>query len=236
VTYEDPTAGDYECGDDVAAYALGALDAADAERFERHLTHCAVCPDELSAFRQVVGTLRASAPIRPAPGELRQRVLRAVTDEPAGTARVGSGDRLRPRRPRLRVRRHVWAPGAVLACALLAVAGVTLTTNSSATVRVIHAHVSGQGTAELRVRNDRGELVLHHFSPPPAGQIYEVWFKRSAGAPAPANALFSVTAGGEADVVIPRDIRGVQTVTVTPEPAGGTRSPTHPAVVRAVLT
>jgi anti-sigma-K factor RskA len=236
VTRDDPTVGDHECGDDVAAYALGALDPADAARFERHLKHCAVCPDELSVFRQVVETLPASASIQPAPAELRQRILGAIADEPRGTVGAVSRDAPRPRRPRLLLRGRVWAPGAVLALAALAFAGVALTTTSSSTVRVIRAQVAGQGTAVLRVSDDRGELVLHHFSPPPSGQIYEVWFQGSSGAPAPANALFSVTAGGEADVVIPRDIRGVQTVTVTPEPAGGTRTPTHPTVVRAVLT
>lgn len=236
MTRDDPISSDHECGDDVAAYALGALDPADAERFQRHLTHCAVCPDELSAFRQVVEMLPASAPTQAAPADLRQRVLRMVADEPRGIGRVVSGDGLRPRQPRLRAHRRVWASGAGLALAALAFAWFTLTTTSSSTVRVIHAQVSGHGTAELRVSDERGELVLHHFSPPPAGQIYEVWFRGRSGAPAPANALFSVTAGGEADVVIPHDITGVHTVTVTTEPAGGTRTPTHPPVVRAVLT
>ncbi len=43
-----PTSG--HCGDDVAAYALGALEPAEAEAFVRHLESCAVCRDELDAF------------------------------------------------------------------------------------------------------------------------------------------------------------------------------------------
>jgi len=236
LTYDERTAGDHECGDDVAACALGALDPADAERFQRHLTDCAICPDELSVFSQVVDALPASARMHPAPAEPRQRVLRAVADEPRGAAPAVTAARLRPRQPRLLGHRRAWTLGAGIALAVMAFAGVTLMSASDSTPIIIHAHVSGQGSAELRVTDGHGELVLHRFSPPPAGEIYEVWLAHGSGAPTPANALFSVTGGGEADVVIPRDIRGVRTVTVTPEPAGGTRTPTHPAVVRAVLT
>ena len=73
-------------------------------------------------------------------------------------------------------------------------------------------------------------------SPPPAGQIYEVWIKRPNQSPSPTSALFSVTTNGDGDVDVPGSLRGVDEVMVTPEPAGGTTVPTHPAVIQADLT
>ncbi|MGH2892675.1 MAG: zf-HC2 domain-containing protein, partial [Solirubrobacteraceae bacterium] len=49
----DSTPQSRECGDDVAAYALGALAAAEADAFLRHLDACAVCRDELASFEEV---------------------------------------------------------------------------------------------------------------------------------------------------------------------------------------
>jgi anti-sigma-K factor RskA len=80
------------------------------------------------------------------------------------------------------------------------------------------------------------ELVVHHFAAPPAGEIYEVWLGRPDQKPQPTNALFSVTASGDGDVDVPGNLHGVNQVMVTPEPAGGSPVPTHPAVITADLT
>ncbi|MGB9184130.1 MAG: zf-HC2 domain-containing protein [Solirubrobacteraceae bacterium] len=76
--------GDYspsplDCGDDVAAYALGALEDHERERFEHHLESCAVCSDELAAFEQAVALLLISAPQRPASQGLRRRLMAEVS-------------------------------------------------------------------------------------------------------------------------------------------------------------
>jgi hypothetical protein len=48
--------------------------------------------------------------------------------------------------------------------------------------------------------------------------------------------LFSVTSSGAGDVDVPGSLRGIVRIMVTPEPAGGTTVPTHPAVLTAQLT
>src|SRR5579859_4356074 len=83
------------CGADVAAYALGALDPAEAEAFASHLEACAVCREELAAFQQVVDVLPMSAPQYTAPRRLRRRVLGAVHDD----ARLGQRAQRPGRRP-----------------------------------------------------------------------------------------------------------------------------------------
>lgn len=68
-----------DCGDHVAAHALGALEDHERDRFECHLESCAVCSDELAAFAQVVDLLVISAPERPASSALRRRLMAEVS-------------------------------------------------------------------------------------------------------------------------------------------------------------
>lgn len=222
------------CGIDVAAYALGALDPAEAEAFAAHLETCSVCREELAEFENVVAALPMSAPRHPAPPALRRRVLDAVAAEPRSAP---------ARRPERRRQRRPWAvrsrPGLALALtAVVAVAvvlGLALGGGSPHT-RVYTAQVMGStGTAKLAVTDGRAELIVRHMPPPPQGKIYEVWVARGHVVH-PTAALFSVTSGGSADVVVPGGVRGVQVVMVTPEPAGGSRVPTHAPVIQAQLT
>jgi anti-sigma-K factor RskA len=223
-----------DCGGDVAAYALGALDRAEVEAFRTHLETCAVCRDELAAFQQVVDVVAMSVPQHRAPKRLRRRVLGSVAQEP----QLGGGRRrrtprwsARPSLPRLAL-----ALGAAVVIAALAVGGVELGSSGMTHARVYRAQVTGPGSAEVTVSDGHAELIVHHFAPPPAGQIYEVWLGRPGHQPAPTSALFSVTANGDGDIEVPGSLRGVNLVMVTPEPAGGSRVPTHPAVIRAQLS
>jgi hypothetical protein len=230
----DETSVGRECGDDVAAFALGALDPVEAETFRSHLQSCTICRDELAAFESVVNILPMSSPAQRASPELRRRVLRAIADEPT---RAAAPDRAAARRPaRWRMPRPALGFAAALAIAVAAVVGVDLAGSGGSTARVIHAQVTGQGAAELKLAGGHAELVVHDFSEPPAGQIYEVWLQRGNRSPSPTTALFSVNHAGAADVDVPGNLHGVSRVMVTPEPAGGSQVPTHPAVISALLT
>jgi anti-sigma-K factor RskA len=232
MTDRESMSGIHDCGGDAAAYALGALEPAEAEAFERHLEGCAVCRDELAEFEQVVHALPMAAPQRPAPKELRRRVLRAVREDAA----VASP----PRRPRTALR-PTWAWRAIVlagACAAIVLAVFAgLNYSSGGGTRVIRARVTGiTGSALVRLSGGRGELIVHHLSPPPPGKIYEVWLKRPRGAPAPTSVLFSVTSGGAGEVGLPPRLHGVTEILVTPEPQGGSSTPTHTPVIVAPLT
>jgi anti-sigma-K factor RskA len=61
------------------AYALDALDPAEAAAFEGHLESCESCRDEVRSFRDVVGALADDAAV-PAPERLRTSVLSAITE------------------------------------------------------------------------------------------------------------------------------------------------------------
>ncbi len=232
----DRTPQSRECGGDVAAYALGALDPAESDAFLRHLDACAVCRDELASFQEVVNALPMSAAQHRASPELRRRVLRAIDDEPVRAGAPRRAARRRGQRARWGLPRPVLVVGTALAVAVLAFAVVSLTSSSGPATRVIQAKVTGQGTAQLRIARGQAELVVHHFSPPPAGKIYQVWLQRGQASPSPTMALFSVTAAGDGQVDVPGSLHGVSQVLVTPEPAGGSKAPTHTPVIAASLT
>jgi anti-sigma-K factor RskA len=230
---KDTLPGPGHCGEDVAAYALGALEPAEAEAFARHLETCAVCRDELEAFQQVVDLLPMTAPAFKASPKLRRRVRRAITDTPPP-----AGEASASRRPR-RSWRPEWLPAPVLGVAaglaVIAVALVIVLSGGGTSTRVVEAQVTGHGSASLKITGHHAELVVQHFAAPPSGKIYEVWLVHGKQAPQPTNALFDVNAGGNSVVAVPGSLKGVSQVLVTPEPSGGSKVPTHTPVIAANL-
>lgn len=229
------------CAGDVAAYALGALDAAEAQAFARHLESCSECRRELEAFGPVVDELARTAPRVPAPSSLRSRVLQAAAAEPVPDrdAAEHSAPTRAPgalRRPAwLGTRRPLLALGSALAIIVAAIVVVAIAVSSGPSTRVIRAQVTGPGTASLRITDGRGELIVQRFAAPPPGKIYEVWVQRPNRPPAPTTALFGVTRQGRGSVDVPGSLHGVRRVMVTPEPDGGSQVPTHTPVIVATL-
>lgn len=224
----------HDCGGDAAAYALGALEPAEAEAFRRHLDRCAVCRDELEALEGVVQALPMAAPQCPVPGRLRRRVMRAIREEPHPVHARGRSRWTLGWRPNVR---PLIATAATAAVAGAVVAGVELSATSTAPARLIDAQVIGStGSAQLHVSAGRGELVVRHLPAPPHGDVYEVWLQSGHAAPVPASVLFDVGAGGDAQVGLPDSLRGVNRVMVTREPHGGSPAPTSAPLIVATLT
>jgi anti-sigma-K factor RskA len=235
MTDRDRTADKRECGGDVAAYALGALDAADADAFRKHLETCAVCQEELASFQQVVNELPLAAPPQKAPAAVRRKVMREVAADarrrgkpvPERTRKPGASSWLAPR--------PLLAMGVALLVAIGVVIGVSSSSSGPGT-RVINAQVVGTGSAQMRILHGKGSLVVRGFAQPPPGKIYEVWLVRGKNPPSPTSALFSVTSAGNGVVAVPGNLHGVSSVLVTPEPMGGSRMPTHAPVISVSLT
>lgn len=225
--------GTHDCAGDAAAYVLGALEPDEVEAFEQHVEDCAVCRDEVAALQEVVHALPMAAPQHAAPKRLRRRVRRAVQEEaqPPVSARRRPGLTLAPSW----VWRGVTLAGACAAIALALLAGLDYSSGSGTSV--IPARVAGiAGTASVRLSGGRGELIVHRLTPPPPGDIYEMWLKRPRSAPAPTNVLFSVTSAGAGEIGLPPRLHGVTEILVTPEPMGGSLVPTHSPVIVAPLT
>jgi len=133
-----------------AAFVLDALDAQEAEDFERHVRACPACEDELEPLRLAATALAFAGELPPPRAELRRRVI-------AADAVV-----LRFRRRWTRPALAVVAVAACLALVFVALArgpqqrqalGLSLVTD-------------GYGTL----------LVTHGLGPAPRGKVYEIWF------------------------------------------------------------
>jgi anti-sigma-K factor RskA len=222
-----------DCTPDAGAYALGALEAGEAEAFRRHLAGCAVCRDEVAALRSAADALALAAPQVAVPRALKRRVMAAAR---ASTPAPES----RPPRRRARVRmsagRLAFAGAGSLAITAL-IAGALLAGGGSSSTRSLRASVAlPSASASLRVSGGRGELELRRMPPAPAGRIYEVWLQRGQGAPQPTSVLFNVTSSGAAVVGVPGDLRRVRAVLVTAERLGGSARPTRAPVIVAHLS
>jgi anti-sigma-K factor RskA len=232
------------CSADVAAFALGALEPAEAAAFRRHLETCAVCPVELRAFQQVVDDLAIAAPSVEAPPELKRRVMSAIEQEPhvapEGPTRRPAGARSRRRDAALRASTWLRVPtlalGSGIAFAVAAVVVVIIAFPGRQNGRTVRAETTVGGTAALHIAANHTELVLRNVSAPPSGKIYEVWLQHGKGTPRP-NALFGVNRNGDASVAVTGSLYGVSHVMVTAEPAPrGTSAPTTNPVINASLS
>jgi hypothetical protein len=227
----DPRIEQADCGRDVGAYALGALDPGELEEFRRHLGDCAACRDEVAALRSVVEMLPMATPQLAVPRGLRRRAMADVR------AAQRAASRAQPRRFAMSTRRALGRGALAGAVALAALAGILIAlTSAPGHARSVTAHVAyPSASAVVRVRSGHAELIVRRMPAAPAGAIYEVWLKRGARPPVPTSALFGVTSAGEAQVDVPGDLDGVSEVLVTPERLGGSPRPTHVPVIVARL-
>jgi anti-sigma-K factor RskA len=240
VSVEDPHIEPQLCGDSAAPYVLGALTEEEHVAFLEHLDSCTVCREEVSALQVVASALPALAPQLSAPPELKQNLMASVREDlRAGEQRSGveSQTAVRSaRRPALAWLR--WRPllasGALAAVAVLAV--IVLSSGGRAGTRVISAEATPRGaSASLRVSGDHAQLDISGMPQTAPQRVYEVWVKRS-GAPQPTDALFRVTASGDATVGVPGSVNGVKVIMVTSEPLGGSKVPTSSPVIIADLS
>jgi anti-sigma-K factor RskA len=223
---------------DAGAYVLGALEEHEVESYRAHLATCAECREEVAQLQGVTDSLAIAVPRAQAPAEMRARLMAVVSGE-AELLRAAGHEADRPTYARSRWRWRVLpaltATGALAAGVLIG--ALAINTGSGQQTRVIQAQVLApagrDATAALRKVDSHVQLQVTGMPAPALGRIYEVWLKRGSQPPEPTDALFSVTSQGNGTVGVPGDLRGVSTVMVTEEPAGGSLKPTHSPVIVA---
>ena len=225
---------DSRWADDVAAYALGALEPAEATELEAHLEDCERCRSELCWLGPAVQVLPEGVERVEPPRRLRESVMTEVradarheqaTSDSRG--RVGWLDRIR-------IGSLGWRPIAglaVVALALVALAGYEIGSEESG---------SGSGSplvvreetglvAKMVPEGDGGTLELANVRELPNDRVLEAWVQREGEVEA-VPALFVPDHEGRASTWI-ADMAGVETVMVTSEPEGGSEAPTSDAIV-----
>ncbi|MFE9014258.1 anti-sigma factor [Streptomyces cyaneofuscatus] len=231
------------------AYALHALPEDERHEFERHLSDCEACTQEvreLSATAARLGLAAAESP----PRELRERVLREIT-----TVRQEIPSHGRRGRTVSTGRTGRWSSYALAACIAAAAAfgGVAVWQNQEAQDARQEANQATQrseqlaqvlsapdaktssgeltggarGTVVVSQQQNRAVFLASGMERPPSGKVYQIWFNdegtmRSAG-------LMDPSASDDA-VLLDGPVDRATGMGITVEPAGGSAEPTSDPV------
>ncbi len=186
--------------DNVAAYALGALDADEAAAVVAHLRTCAECQAEYDALRPVVTAVGNAVGTEMAPSPLlKARIMQQVRVQ-----------RMRP------TRNFAWLAYAIAAaCLLLAIGFGTIVVQQRQTISALASS-----------SNHRIYVLAHGLPPLPSGKVYQMWtLARGATKVAP-SVTFVPDKTGNALVTVPADPATTAETAISVEPAGGSKQPT----------
>jgi anti-sigma-K factor RskA len=243
--------------EDLALYAIGALEAKSCPTLEKHLHECAACRNELAEMRGNAALLAMSVTGPAAPQRSRERLLSAIQHEPHPV--------------RVRMRRPWWTFAPVAVAALLAVFCVLLLEdNLELRHRVDDLKAqTGQGNAEIQkakmvLETMMSEDAVHiamasEVEPPhpyghciysahhgaiiftasnlpklPPDKTYQLWLMPTNGHPAMPAGTFKADARGNATVMeemAPKNIEANR-FGVTIENDGGSPTPHMPLVLQ----
>jgi anti-sigma-K factor RskA len=227
--------------EDIGAYLLGALTTSEHDDFQRHLSTCHVCQDELDRLSTAADALPRAVEQYEPPAALKRALMEQVyaEAEPGKVPRRSFAERIGLDRFFAGLSPQFAAAAAAVVLAVGVGAGYALwgTGGSDGGTRTVAAAVDstrvGSGQAKLVVAKDGagGQLQLTAMPQPRPGQIYQVWLDR--GDQIEPGPLFSVDSNGNGVAAVPGSLDGVKRVMVTRERAGGARQPTEAPVVTA---
>jgi anti-sigma-K factor RskA len=192
-----------------AAYALHALDPDEAETYERHLSQCEECREELAGLSSAAAQL-AFGTVAPAPPPR----LRAVILDAAAAERTNVVPLLRRRW----VARGLAVAAAAAACVVV---GLAVALSQSSPTRSFALVVGPNGQATLSISG---------LGTAPHGKTYEAWVIPTGTSPRPAG-LFS--GGGSTTVRLRGAVPQHAVIAVTVERAGGASAPTSTPIFSA---
>lgn len=219
------------------AYAVDALDSQEREAFDRHLAVCRDCRAEVDSLREAAVSLADTVALTP-PAHLRAAVLGNIT-------KVRPLPPVLPAHPR-RSSRRAWLSGSLIAAAAIALFMVLIQPHGaspslSAADQIVRAHdvvsvsqhlANGATVVWYRSAQKNGAAVsVRNLPKAAAGKTYELWLQSSDGVMRPAG-LFG---GGTKLVTLSGPARAAVGAGLTVEPAGGSTTPTLPAVTVALF-
>ncbi len=229
--------GDEHYRDELAAYALGALDQHEGEEVRRHLEECEACRAHLRWLRPAVDLLPRTVEQLEPPRRLRERLMATARAE------AGEAGQRRVKAPQPSRWRDwgalLWRPATAVAAAALIVAGAAGgyllrqpdDSSSVVTARPSSAAPSVVGTLERQ--DGSAILTMSRLPALPAKDVYEVWVQR--GNRLEPSSLFVPRRDHTGEAAVPGPLEGADAVLVTREPRGGSRQPTSQPLLRAEL-
>lgn len=198
--------------DNVAAYALGTLDAGEARAVAAHMRTCDECCAEYDALRPVVSAVGIAGESEAVPSPLlKMRIMKEVR---------GQGSRSK--------RSSYALPYALAAACLLLAAGLGLVVEQQhATIADLSAArrvAFAQG--DVLVAPDRLFIVLHGLPALPVGKVYQMWTLAKGAKTVTPSVTFTPDEHGSALVTIPANAATTAATAISVEPAGGSQQPT----------
>src|SRR4051812_32177372 len=186
-----------------AAYALDALAPDEAEAYERHLSRCEECREQLAELSEASAAL-AFASVAPAPPpRLREAILETAAAERSNVVPL--------------VRRSRWgARGLAVAAAAAACIAVGLGVSLSQSSKPQQSWTVSVGPT------GRATLSVSGLAAAPEGKTYEAWIIPASGAPRPSGLFLGSTNAVRLRGAVPKHA----VVAVTVEPKGGSGAPT----------
>jgi anti-sigma factor RsiW len=212
------------------AYALDAVTDLERAEFERHLSWCDQCQDEVRGFHDTAARLTEASSATP-PLALRDRIMvsaQATRPLPPRAAKVP---------PRRRV--GMWAAAAAVVIGLGAGATATVwrpwepepvqvsladQVRDAADAHTWSTRLPGGGTMSVTRSKSVGAAVWRSqgVGPAPDGQVYELWLQRPDESLVPAGLMSS----GDGELVLRGDATRAIGAGLTVEPSGGSEAPT----------
>jgi anti-sigma-K factor RskA len=240
--------------EDLALYALGALERGSCAVLEGHLAECAECRRELERMQGDAALLALSATGASPPQAARARLLQAVGREPHARS--------------VPMRRRWWALAPVFSTAVLALFGILLwqkNANLKQSLEEMRTQVEQSREEGRRAREilavlmapeaahytlvsaatkpqPQGKVIYvvnrgcvffgSSLAPLPPAKAYELWLVPATGAPIPVG-VFKPDARGSATLMgaeYPAHVPA-KAFAITIEPEGGSQTPTMPIVL-----
>jgi len=243
--------------EDLALYALDALQGEDRARVDGHLAECAACRRELEQLRGDTALLALSATGPRPPQRARQRLLDAVAREPREPRLVASTPRSwwgilgwAAAAAVIVFAFSLWRQNSVLQATLASVSSQAAKSEreteelrkiaapilepEAQRITLVAAKTPPQPQGKVFYLRNRSSLVLLANNLPalPAQKAYELWLIPTSGNPIPAG-VFKPDAQGSASVVNPPLPAGAEAkaFAITVENEAGASTPTMPLVM-----
>ena len=218
--------------DDLAAYALGALDGREERGVAKHVAGCEGCAAEMrERLAPAVAVLAESVEQVEPPESLRQSLMATVHQEAVEPGAAEPVPSPPPRRSR--ARGFLLRPAAGLAAVALGVAGVAgylVADGQGEQAETVPITDTAGGVGGSLVLED-GSATLHMYgmSQLAKGSIYQVWVAGPSGVTP--SATFLPHKDGTATAALPEAADDVTEVMVTAEEGPDRTEPTLPPII-----
>jgi anti-sigma-K factor RskA len=217
--------------DDIGAYLLGALNDLERQAFERHLSVCSECQQELERLRPAADALPGSVvQLDPPPG-LKTRLMAEVERDAAAAGAVEPTRRAGGLRG-LRLPRLAFVAAALLLGLAIGFGLAQLGGDDTRTVSVTVAKAMPEAGGTLEIADDGATLRLHDMPDLGSTRVYQVWLQHGERM-VPAR-TFDVGSNGRGNVDLP-DVNDADGVYVTREARGGAQAPSEDPIVSVPL-